>query len=685
MVDAKFQVIGPPPEPFPGAFRGRLSETTRAYHIDEINNFKLQFYLADKMEYRSFSMLGMGLYATRRWESAENCFRYALRALKAAERNEPRSASDTGRELASDSGENNIQKALLNLFIGDCHINRAKLTMRDFGQAISSYNRAIKLAEQVPKGEREDTEYREGVRSQAYSSRAMAYRERNAFNAASADFRCAGDVGLETFDRDKVDANDVRDILKRADDYYDEGKFHHAEAEYGFAIEILKKDPLMTEQGVLPLMTEQEVLQLRAEREEVLRQYACALSRRGETYRRLGEYEKAKNDLEEANKMFNRLPVIRSYAELSDLSEDRSKLEQLDHYAHHCRILGEAHLSDGKYDEANKAHARGKEVYERLRESYAKRKDKDSERKCLECRNEIAGQLDRLGDVHFERARPRDTNGDWDRDKLGKARKKYVEAVEKRKEIVDPNCKEGEYFRHHLAHSQASAGRTHIMLNAGEKGDEMKDANESLSLAVCNYREARELEEKKDEEFLKRLRDEGQDDLRDDLAWSLTLHADALIRQGEALDTAEEELVEAKDLHEALKLDGKKEHEDHRPWILFTLAAAQYKQVSSSEDPNKQEAEESLLEGCKELKCMTEEKKKTWSSDYIDDSITMLLKCENVNEGIKEDMGKVQRWLNSPTSSEGKLALRQMIKRCEEERSKKLLGPGAKEAAHPPS
>ncbi|GAF97772.1 unnamed protein product, partial [marine sediment metagenome] len=138
--------------------------------------FKIYSYWEKQAEYSSMLMVGMGLYSTRNWQKAQTCFKRALEQAK-----------ETEAGLSIKKEQHVLQrlrehKVLLKLLCGHCSLN-----MRTVGKAIETYNEGIELAEGLARERKRQIQY------QLYASRAVAYREINAFEAAAKDFKIAAE------------------------------------------------------------------------------------------------------------------------------------------------------------------------------------------------------------------------------------------------------------------------------------------------------------------------------------------------------------------------------------------------------------------------------------------------------------------------------------------------------------
>ena len=429
--------------------------------------------------------------------------------------------------------------------------------------------------------------------------------------------------------------------------------------------------------------------------------------------------------LEEANKI------------LKDRGDDKSKRFR----AECLRHLGIAHFAKQERDEYKTAEDYHKQAQELW--------------KNLKIYNEVAGELARIGDVHRRRA----TLGDKDLNEFDNAIEKYKEAAEElwaedyldsldsdSQTNSDPNAKRCELVEkvmaaknaHHLANALTHLAEAHIERHreTEQKNWEADPADLSkaiglLDCAVKCYRRVLKEKEKEDKKVDKDkkknqvdkkekekeekqktwsdlLAEERNPDLRDDLAWCLTIrgygllmHARHLREQGlskkkeatlkEAetiLQKAEKVLQEAVALHR--ELPGEDEDKDNLAWNLFALAAAQYGLVEKDSEKLKA-GERSLLEACKMLRKMTRRKKKIWFSDYLEDCLTVLSENEHVRGLMKEetkngeakneeakkeerekkdDIDKLVDWWRSSVVREGKEALDNIISALEEKTAK---------------
>jgi tetratricopeptide (TPR) repeat protein len=657
-VYSKFSMINQP-KSLPGAFRGLLPKIgeIRVFRRDDLENFNLQFYLADKMVYKSFFMLGAGLYTTRHWEAAITCFKKACASLENT-RIANLETIEVDRGSSKEDAQMNKYLALLNLLSGDCWLNLDKI-----GIGIDSYNEGLEYAWKLP-----ENYGRDEILSEIYASRAIAYRERNAFSAAAIDFNQADEL-REQFEKGKSDKEarvniavrgvkgsvykeqDIKDSLIRSKKYYAKAKFHHAEVEYSFAKDVLTKVHDISEQVSADYQ-------------------ARILSGLAETYYRLGKYERAMEELNSATNMFKKLSVIRRYLKEKDFKEKDLRdndLEQLERYAHHCRILGEAYLSNREYLKAKQEHNEGKGVYEKLELYYRKQDDN----KYLKCQNEIAGQFERLGNIYFQEAESEELPRLWDKGKLAKAQDMYTKAIDRRNQIAKESGESSKYFvLHHLAHTEANVARILIKLDREYETDRFT----KLTSAINRYKEALKLLQKPypNKGFEEQLKEEGQDDLRDDLAWSYTLRAHAYRIRHKNKNTeadlmkAENDLWDAIGLYKELEDAGKDEHLHNRPWTLFELAEIQYRLGKQKS------AEANFLAGCEILQKIAKEREKTWCSRDIDEAFNVFLDNPKfVDEyGIKEDTKNVREWLCSDVVMDGKKSLNNVINKYKNNGSK---------------
>jgi tetratricopeptide (TPR) repeat protein len=734
-VCTNFRVVHIPKE-LPAVFRGRESfPQIRVFSKQEIENANVYF-VCKPLKCECILMLGAGAYASGNWEMAEKYFRKALDSIEGREleiRNGQ--ALDLKSDPNSETTEQQLKrlkadKALAQLYCGHALINQDKLA-----QAIGHYDKAIKHCKEASAGNVRCQE----ILARAYVSRGIAYRQRNAFEAAAADFqevegysRLADYPGKrEEYDLRTYSAEDevelykfAKEWYKHGDKYLTDGTLVHAQTEFEMSAEVFGKL--------------RRTSHLAASRRLYDFKFARSLVRLGEVHHRQAGSEnpeyaaraaEAIKQLEEANKI------------LKDRGDDKSKRLR----AECLRHLGIAHFAKQERDEYKTAEDYHKQAQELW--------------KNLKIYHKVAGELVRIGDVHRRRA----TLGDKDLNEFDNAIEMYKDAV---KELgaraflaspdsdaqtkSDPNKQTDVLVQavaaknaHHLANALTHLAEAYIEKNRyfGQTNGETDSADLSKAIGLldcavkcyCSVRKEIEKEQKnktnkekekegegnedkgdknekeeKQKTWSELLAEERNPDLRDDLAWCLTIRGYGLLMQAKhlreqglskkkeatlkeaetILQKAEKVLQEAEALHR--ELPGEDEDKDNLAWNLFALAAAQYGLVEKDSEKLKA-GERSLLEACKMLRKMTRKKKKIWFSDYLEDSFTVLAESKHVQEIKKEeakkeeakkeeakkeerekrdDIDKLGYWWRSSVVREGKEALDNIINALEEKTAK---------------
>lgn len=721
LVCPKFRVVRVP-QPLPAVFRrsGGMYPKTIIFNNKEIENFDVNFTLGKLLTYEATMVLGAGAYASSDWKTAQQCFRTALQEIEKLESPEkgsetkvepperepetkvkqPEKESETKKNGASSIERENLKgdEALLQLYMGHCLMNQS-----EFGSAILRYDDAIEAGKKVPPS---DMRYGE-ILASAYHARGVAYRQVNAFELAWQDFQTAGgylpmSLGLRTMHAEEARflSGDREKLKVGAKNYYSRGEksliqseYKHAQAYLEMSVEFYRT--LM--KGMPTPVQEKHSLGL-----------ARSLVRLGEVHHRQAGSEnpeyaaraaEAIKQLEEANKI------------LKDRGDDKSKRLR----AECLRHLGIAHFAKQERDEYKTAedyHKQAQELWNSLK-----------------IYNEVAGELVRIGDVHRRLA----TLADTDLTEFNSAIKKYTEATEKLRPKdytgdfgsdaqagSDPNAKRCVLVKkavaaknaHHLANALTHLAEAHIERYREKNKDTNKKNWEAdpadLSKAIgfldcavkCYRRVLKEMEkedEKVDEDKKKNqvdkkekekeekqktwsdlLAEERNPDLRDDLAWCLTIRGYGLLMQAghlreqglqkkkeATLKEAEQVLQEAQGFHR--KLPGEDEDKDNLAWNLFALAAAQY-ELGEKDSKKLKAGKQSLLEACNMLREMTRKKKKIWFSDYLEDSLNVLWEHAKDTKGKhvkEEDIKKLMEWWKSTVVREGKQALDNIIRELE--------------------
>jgi tetratricopeptide (TPR) repeat protein len=734
----KFQVFRTP-KPLPAAFMqsGGTYPKTFVFSNKEVENFNVNFTLGKLLTYEATMVLGAGAYASNDWKTAQQFFRTALQEIEKLE--SPEKGSETKVEPPEREAETKVKKpdkefetkksgasskelenlkgdkALLQLYMGHCLMNQS-----EFGSAIQRYDDAIEAGKKVLPS---DMRYGE-ILANAYHARGVAYRQVNAFELAGQDFQTAGghlptSLGLRPLhaeearflrgDRERL-VNAAEKHYSRGDKYLIQEEYKHAEAYLEMSVEFYRT--LM--KGMPTSVQEKHSLEL-----------ARSLVRLGEVHHRQAGSEnpeyaaraaEAIKKLKEANKI------------LKDRGDDDSKRLR----AECLRHLGIAHFAEqqrSQYDEAIKSHEEAKGLWEKVDDS-----------------NEVAGELVRIGDVHRRLA----TLGKTNLARFEEAIKNYEDAAKElgAKDYLDspdsdPNAKGCELVKkavaaknaHHLANTLTHFAEAHIekhremdrdtqQKNWKADPNDLSKAIGFLDCAVKCYRRVLKEMDKEDEKvdedkknqvdkkkkekeekqktWSELLAEERNPDLRDDLAWCLTIRGYGLLMQArhlreqglseekeDALEEAEQVLQEAQDLHR--ELPGEDEDKDNLAWNLFALAAAQY-ELGEKDSEKLKAGERSLLKACKMLRKMTRKKKKIWFSDYLEDSLTVLAESKHVRGLMKEeakkeeakkeeakkeevkkeerekrgDIDKLGDWWRSSVVREGKEALDNIITALEE-------------------
>ena len=732
-VCTNFRVVHVPKE-LPAVFRGRESfPQLRVFSKQEIENASVYFVVGPQLECECSLMLGAGAFASENWEMAENYFGKAFCKI---EERESEIMDERGRLLESDpnsgtDSEENRQKkkrqlglleqeqeqlksdkALAQLYCGHALINQDKLA-----ESIGRYDKAIKHCKEASAGNVRCQE----ILARAYVSRGIAYRQRNAFEAAAADFqKVVGASRLTDYfgkrrehEPSTHSAEDDVELYKlagrwyeHADEYLRDGVLVHAQTEFEMSAEVFRKLGRTS--------------RLAASRRLYDFKYATSLVRLGEVHHRQAgsenpEYatraDEAVKYLEEANKILkdisNDILNDKSKGVLTD-ANDPNLVVRFDSTirlrADCLRHLGEAHFAEqrrSQYYAAIESHKEAKGLWDYVDDS-----------------NEVAGQWVRIGDVHRRLA----TLGKTNLAEFAEAIKKYEEAAKemeaqdylgfpdsdldaKRRDFVD----EAVVARkaHHLANALAHMAEAHIERHRERDRDteqknwetdpnDLSKAIRLLDCAVECYRsvlgELKKEQEEKDADkggkkgkekrkYAEVLREERNKDLRDDLAWCLTIRGYGLLMQArhlreqglpkkkeatlKTLKEAEQVLQEAQGFHR--ELPGEDEDKDNLAWNLFALAAAQYELVEKDSEKLKA-GKRSLLEACNMLREMTRKKKKIWFSDYLEDSLNVLWEHAQETKGKhvkEEDIKKLREWWKSNVVREGKEALDNIIRELE--------------------
>ena len=697
-VCTNFRVVHVPKE-LPAVFRGRESfPQIRVFSKQEIENASVYFVVGPALECECSLMLGAGAYASENWEMAEKYFRKALCKIEKRESKiRKRQSLDPNSDPNSETPEQQLKrlkadKALAQLYCGHALINQDKLA-----QAIGQYDDAIEHCKEASAGNIRCQE----ILAWAYVSRGIAYRQRNAFEAAAADFQEVGEYSRlanysgkrEGYDLPTYSAEDEVELYKLAKGWYKHGEEYltggtlvHAQTEFEMSAQVFGKL--------------RKISHLTASRRLYDFEFARSLVRLGEVHHRQAGSEnpeyaaraaEAIKKLEEANKILK---------DANDPNSIRLRAECLRH-------LGIAHFAKQERDEYKTAEDYHKQAQELW--------------KSLKIYNEVAGELVRIGDVHRRLA----TLGDKDLNEFDNAIEKYKDAVKKlgakaylasldsdSQTKSDPNRETNDLVRkavaaknaHHLANALTHLAEAHIERHRERDRDteqknweadpnDLSKAIGFLDCAVKCYRgvlgELKKEQEEKDADkggkkgkekrkYAEVLREERNKDLRDDLAWCLTIRGYGLLMQARhlreqrlpkkkeaTLKEAEQVLQEAQGFHR--ELPGEDEDKDNLAWNLFALAAAQYELVEKDSEKLKA-GKRSLLEACNMLREMTRKKKKIWFSDYLEDSLNVLWEHAQETKGKhvkEEDIKKLREWWKSNVVREGKEALDNIIRELE--------------------
>lgn len=567
-------------------------------------------------------------------------------------------------------------KALLHLYIGHCLINRSQ-----YENAILRYDDAIEAGKKIRRG---DLRYGE-ILASAYLARGAAYRQVNAFELARQDFEKAGghlptSLGLKPLraeearflsgDREKL-VNGAEKYYRRGEEYLIQREYPHAQAHLEMSVEFYRR--LM--KGMPTHVQNEYSLDL-----------AESLIRLGETHNRLAKPEL--RDDENTKLAIKHLDEAISLTRRFGDQEDRNILEIR---ADGLRHLGEAYRAQDQNDvveEALRYHADANSIWLDLE------KLKNTEEQKTKIVRKVAGEKTRIGNVYrwLDDLEP-------DPNHLKKAISAYKEAIRKlggeeylkipypdsNDHQVDVNevkknliCKTTKkIIIHHLAHSACSLAETHIKrsLDESEKEDKERDkkkiendirtACELLEYATKCYRVAvDELHKKENKEWIKRIRYEERNlDLRDDLAWSLTLYGYALIKQGPSDSNDPNDYYEqvTQILTEAWVYLNELRYADqgHTVLNLFALTLPQFKLGKH------QASQQTFLDACNLLRDLTREKKKVWYMDHVCDVMNELRSEGFQVADLQEDkcnFDKLQMWLKASRVREGRRSLDKIIK-----------------------
>jgi tetratricopeptide (TPR) repeat protein len=425
---------------------------------------------------------------------------------------------------------------------------------------------------------------------------------------------------------------------------------------------------------------------------------AESLVRLGETHNRL-----AKPELRDDENTQRAIEHLHEAVRLTRRFSEQKNRDMLEIRADGLRHLGEAYRAQDQNDVVEKAlryHQDANSIWLGLEE-----RENTEEQKTRIVRK-VAGEKTRIGNVYR-----RLDDLDPDPKHLEKAKCAYKEAVEKlggkdylkipypdsndhevdvndvnevervKKELIDETTEK--IIIHHLAHSACNLAETHIKQSLDESEKEEKERNESkmkkdirtacelLKYATECYRVAvDELHIKENKEWIKRIRYEERNlDLRDDLAWGLTLYGYALIKQGPSVDPNDPNHY--KDVRKILR--EAKEHfielrevdvdQGHRVFNLFALTVPQF---VLEQPPVPQQT---FLDACNLLRDLTRKEKKVWYMDYVCNIIDELIKRQfQVAEKPEDDevnFENLRKWLEASSVIDGRRALDRIIKNME--------------------
>lgn len=705
LVCPKFQVVRVP-KPLPEVFRTRSNvyPETITFSRKEIEKFDVNLKLGNLLPYEATLILGAGAYASGDWKMAQHFFTEAI--WKAEKLDSPENCLKTNVESsekvseAKKKGQSSVKheqlkgdKALLQLYIGHCLINRG-----EYERAIIRYDDAVEAGKEILPS---DMRYGD-ILASAYLARGVAYRRVNAFELAGRDFETAGgylptSLGPRPLraEQAKFLSGDREKLLEGAEKYYNRGERYliqsehrHAQAYLEMSVEFYRK--------LLKGMptTVQDIYSLKL---------AESLVRLGETHNRLAKPEL--RDDENTQLAIERLEEAIGLTGRFGNQEDRTMLEIR---ADALRHLGEAYRAQDKNDEVKKAlhyHADANSIWLKLE------KLKNTEKQKTKILIKVAGEKTRIGNVYR-----RLDDLDPDEKHLTNALCAYKEAIRKlggeeylkipypdsNDNMVDVNEVKDKLetetakkiIIHHLAHSIGNLAETHIKRSLDESDrqdpndpnelDEQKikkdieTACELLDYATRCYRVAvNKLHGEMDPNWIKRIRNEERNlDLRDDLAWCLTLYGYALIKQGppdpndpnDYYDRVSRILTQAKRCFDELR-DADVE-QGHLVFNFFALTVPQLE----LEQP--QVPQQTFLDACNLLRDLTREEKKVWYMDYVCDILDELINRKfHIAEEPKDDEANfenLKNWLKASRVREGRRALDKII----ESMQKKLKAGG---------
>ena len=676
------------PKSFPAVFRGRENRypETFIFSEQEMNNFNIDFCLGKLLTHEFKLILGAGAYASGNWEMAEKYFDEALKSMKSNKESVLQDScpkNDERKKLLE------IDEALLHLYSGYSLVNQDKLT-----KAITQFSEAIKLCERKFNTEEKDQEttaraytdakYQE-ILARAYMGRGITYRERNSFKAATADFQKVERCPLRSdelklggeydFPENMVELNNLAEnYLKDGDNYLKDGMLVHAQAELEISEELfsrLSKKALLTAQK---------------------RQYdyglAQSIVRLGEAHNRQALHEI--RDDEHTNQAIKCLNDALKVIEDLEGQGGPGRADLLVLKADCLRHLGDAHRAIDMIEKVEKAigyHTDAEKLWEM-----------DELKDYKGAGSQAGGELARIGDVY---RRLCDLEYDSNEKKLNeiiefynsKAIFFYEEAIKKRggeaylnalysnqpdqqarlaqeeKDLIEKSMEEKN--AHHLASSLGNLAET--LINR-ENPNDLKTAIKLLECAGECFRRAQEKLDEEDPDWTKKLEEERNQTLRDDLAWCLTFHGYALVRQGPPEDANES--IETKYYEEAKKILDEAE-KNHRKLPSdkvdkFNLALNRFALVIPLFELNQNwDALKTFHDACLRLRRMTREQKKIWHTDYVCNMFKKLQEAEIKVDGKtlidKEKYDHLNAWLSSTHVRAGRQTLEEIIGEAEEE------------------
>ncbi|MHC4121135.1 MAG: tetratricopeptide repeat protein [Planctomycetota bacterium] len=683
---------------------------------------------AKQLTYEPTLVLGAGAYAAGDWKTAQQLFGHALCMVE--DPNSPESGSKTNaessenesatkkehaeREPASKVGrpkeesETNVKssekkpgteveeaekdpegkaagesrdrnehiegdKALLHLYIGHCLMNRDR-----YEDAILQYDDAIEAGKEI---NIRDMRYGE-ILASAYQARGIAYRQVNAFQLARQDFETAGGYLPTSLGLRPLRAEEARflsgyreRLVDGAERYYRRGEKYLIQEEHKHAqayLEMSVKFYRRLMKGMPTTVQEDYTLGL-----------AESLVRLGETHNRL-----AKPDLRDDENYKQAIEYLNEAISLTTTRfGDQKDRNMLEIWADGLRHLGEAHRAQDQNDVVIKAlryHADAKSIwlgFEKL---------ENTEKQKTKIVKKVAGEETRIGNVYrrLDDLKP-------DPKHLQEAICAYKEAIEKLggkeyNQIFNADSNEvkenlicettKKIMIHHLAHSVCNLAETHIKQSLDESDKE--DPNEAkmkhdmriacglLEYGTRCYEVAVEkLHVEKDPNWIDCIwNDERNVDLRDDLAWSLTLYGYALIRNPPADPN---DPNHHKKVYGILKKAKKRfskfrevnVNQGHRVFNLFALTVPQ---VVLEQHPVPQQT---FRDACNLLRDLTRKEKKVWYMDYVCDILDELINRKfQVSEKPKEDevnFEYLKKWLEASIVRDGRRALDKIIEDME--------------------